>query len=290
MSQDVNHSQPAFAHVNGVGRGVDICYDTFGDSHSPAMLLNAGMGNQMVEWDVAYCAAFAAQGYWVIRYDHRDVGKSSKVTRPGALDQKPYSLLDMANDALGLLDSLGVQRAHVVGNSMGGCLVQLMAIHHPERLISMTSIQSFAKGVDLPGPRIQGFPVKLPESTEHDAFLREYIDWEQFLGGERYKRDAAYLSAMGEVILARGLTIEGRIGHAAAMAVTPDWYADLAAVKVPSLVIHGDADPLVSVALGIATAKAIPGCKLLVIEGWGHGFPAPSLWPQLTDAIANHAR
>jgi pimeloyl-ACP methyl ester carboxylesterase len=286
MLSAIQRAQPAFAHVNGI----DICYDTFGDPHDPPLLLNAGMGNQMVEWDADLCATFAARGYWVIRYDHRDVGKSSKVTDPGSPERNPYTFLDMANDALGLLDALGIGRAHVVGISMGGCLVQLMAIHHPERLLSLTSMQSFAKGVAQMGPRLQNYPVKMPESTAHDAFLKEYIDWEQFLGGERYKRDAAYLTAMGEVILARGLTVEGRIGHALAMAVTPDWYADLAKVQTPSLVIHGDADPLVPVALGIATAKAIPGCELLLIEGWGHGFPAPSLWPRIVDAIDRLAR
>jgi pimeloyl-ACP methyl ester carboxylesterase len=285
MTPDIKHSQPACAHVNGI----ELCYDTFGDPHAPPILLIAGMGNQMVEWDAALCAAFAARGYWVIRYDQRDVGKSSKVTLPGALDQQPYTFLDMANDAIGLLDTLDIRRAHVIGISMGGCLVQLMAIHYPERLRSMTSIQSFAKGIDLTGPRLQGFPVQMPESTQHDAFIREYIDWEQYIGGERYKRDGAYLTVMGEVILARGLTVEGRIGHAAAMVVTPDWYADLARVKTPSLVIHGDADPLVPVALGIATAKAIPGSKLMLIEGWGHGFPAPALWPRIIDAFDQHA-
>jgi pimeloyl-ACP methyl ester carboxylesterase len=285
MTSHFDHSKPAFAQVFGV----ELCYDTFGDPHAPPMLLNAGMGNQMVEWDEDLCAAFAARGYWVIRYDHRDVGESSKVTQPGALDQKPYSFLDMANDAIGLLDTLGITRAHVIGISMGGCLVQLMAIHHPERLHSMTSIQSFAKGIDLTGPRLQGFPVPMPVSTSHDAFIREYIDWEQYIGGEHYRRDAAYLTAMGEVILARGLTVEGRIGHAAAMAVTPDWYGELARVKTPALVIHGDADPLVPVELGIATAKAIPSCRLMLIEGWGHGFPAPSLWPRIVDAIDQHA-
>ena len=286
MTPDVNHSQPAFAHVNGI----DICYDTFGDSHAAPLLLNTGMGNQMVEWDATLCATLAACGYWVIRYDHRDVGKSSKVTNPSALDQKPYTFLDMANDALGLLDTLGIAQAHVMGISMGGCLVQLMAIHHPERLCSITSIQSFAKGIEFPRLGLQRFPVKMPESTEHDAFIKEYIDWEQFLGGERYKRDAAYLTAMGEVILARGLTVEGRIGHAAAMAVTPDWYADLPKITTPTLVIHGDADPLVPVELGVATAKAIPGSKLMLIEGWGHGFPGPSLWPRIVGAIDQHAR
>jgi pimeloyl-ACP methyl ester carboxylesterase len=286
MTAEVKHSQPGFAHANGI----DICYDTFGDVHDAPLLLNAGMGNQMVEWDADLCAAFAARGYWVIRYDHRDVGKSSKVTNPHALSPQPYTFLDMANDGLGLLDALGVARAHVLGISMGGCLVQLMAIHHPERLRSITSIQSFAKGSASLNVRLQDFPVKMPESTEHAAFIKEYIDWEQFLGGQRYMRDAAYLTAMGEVILARGLTVEGRIGHAVAMSVTPEWYADLAKVTTPALVIHGDADPLVPVALGIATAQSIPESKLMLIEGWGHGFPAPSLWPRIVDAFDQHAR
>ncbi len=279
------------AHANGI----EICYDTFGDSSSPALLLEAGMGNQMIEWDAALCSALAARGFWVIRYDHRDVGKSSKVTQltqPAAgpaASRTPYSFLDMVHDATGLLDWLGVDQAHVVGISMGGCLVQLMAIHHRDRLRTITLMQTFAKGADLPGPGLGGFPVKMPESTEKEAFLQEFVAWEQFISGARYRRDTAFLRAQGEALHARGLTIEGRVGHAAAMAVTPDWYAQLPGITTPTLVIHGDADPLVPVELGLATAKAIPCCELLVIEGWGHGFPAQSLWPQLIEAIATHA-
>jgi pimeloyl-ACP methyl ester carboxylesterase len=286
MSTGIPHTEPAIAQANGIA----ICYDTFGDPRAPAMLLISGHGCSMMDWDDDLCAQLAARGYCVIRYDNRDTGRSASFAAAAAADPAaaPYTLRDMADDGAGLLDALGIRSAHVVGISMGGFIAQVLAVRHPERVRTLVSIMSSTRKPGLPGPRPEVLQLRRVPTSDRQKYIDDFIRWEQAVNGPRFMRGSAYLRAMAEKKWAWGEVPEGGIRQSQAIATTPPWRDDLRGVSCPALVIHGGADPLVPVEGGIDTAGAIPGAKLLVIPEWGHGYPAPSLWPQLIDAIAGH--
>lgn len=299
MTQKVPHSEPASVHANDI----DIVYDTFGDPSAPPMLLVMGLGGQMIAWDEEFCAALAAHGYWVIRFDNRDVGLSTKFDEAGVPDvlalmqaqaqgeanQAPYLLCDMADDAVGLLDTLEIESAHVVGVSMGGMIVQTMAIHHPDRVRTMTSIMSSTSAPDLPPPNPEAMAILVaPAPTERAAYIERSVQNWRVLNGPVFPLDEALTRERAGRAFDRGLSPEGTMRQLAAVLASGSRKEALKPVTVPTLVIHGDADPLVPVEGGIDTANSVPGAELMIIEGMGHSLP-PAVAPQVIEAIVRHA-
>jgi pimeloyl-ACP methyl ester carboxylesterase len=286
-----------------LANGIDIAWDSFGDPDAPPLLLIMGLGAQMVAWDDAFCARLAeAGGHRVIRFDNRDIGHSTHLTHLGIPDIQalmlqamagkplavPYTLRDMAADCIGLLDALGIDRAHVVGASMGGAIGQELAIHHPERMRSFTSIMSTTGNPALPPPTPEAMAVLFsPTPLSFDAYLPHYRKVWHVLRGPDFPLDEARDAERAQLIFLRGLNPGGVARQLAAIFASGNRKPALRDVQVPTLVIHGDADPLVPVACGVDVADAIAGAKLLRIPRMGHALPV-SMWPQIIDAIAAH--
>lgn len=277
---------------------VEIAYDTFGDSSAPPILLIMGLGAQMIRWDEVFCRALAGQGRWVIRFDNRDVGLSTKFESAGvpnimALIQGgsvdvPYKLKDMADDAVGLLDALEIKAADVVGVSMGGMIAQTMAIYYPERVRTLTSIMSSTGNPNLPQPTPEAMSVLLaPPATSRDEYIKNSLESAKVLHGSHYPLDDEYVRNYSEVSYDRCFHPPGFSRQLAAVLASGNRNEALANVKIPTLVIHGNADPLVPVDAGKDTAKSIPDAKLLIIEGMGHSFPVEKV-PQILQAILQH--
>ena len=300
MTPSVRRSEPVLAKANGI----ELCYDTFGDPAAPPLLLIMGLAGQMIAWDEDFCSQLASKGYWVIRFDNRDIGLSTRFPQHGtpdlmallgqALMRKPviapYALRDMAADAIGLLDALEIDKAHVLGVSMGGGIVQEMAINHPGRLRTMTSIMSSTGDPGLPQatPEAMGVLLAPPPKTKEEYFEAYKRTW-TVLRGPGFPLDEAKDMERAAHNWERGLNPPGVARQLAAILASGNRTDALKGVGIPTLVIHGDADPLVRLEGGRATAKAIPGAKLLVVERMGHALPI-SMWPQLIEAITGHAR
>ena len=263
-----------------------------------------GLAAQMIAWDEEFCSQLASRGYWVIRFDNRDIGLSTKFAEHGVPNvlamltgqmqgdaiKVPYTLRDMADDTAGLLDALAIKSAHVVGVSMGGAIAQEMAIRHPGRVRTLTSIMSSTGEPGLPMPTPEALEILLaPTPTDREAYLARYAQTWRVLRGPGFPLDEARDPERAARIFARGLNPAGVARQLAAIVASGSRKDALQSVKVPALVIHGDADPLVRVEGGVATANAIPGAKLLVIKGMGHALPI-SMWPQIIDALDGHAR
>ena len=299
MQQRDQRTPPAFAKANGI----ELCYDTFGDPASPPLLLIMGLAAQMIAWDDDFCAQLAARGYHVIRFDNRDIGLSTRFTEAGVPDvsaafmtamqgkpvKAPYVLRDMAADAVGLLDSLGIARAHVVGASMGGAIAQTMAIHHAPRLRTLTSIMSTTGAPGLPPPKPEALAMLFkPTPTEQAAYFESYQQtWKVLRAGSFPLDEARDLTRAGQNF-ARGLNPAGVARQLMAILASGSRKEALAGVTVPTLVIHGDADPLVPVECGVDTSRSVPGAKLVIVKDMGHALPI-SMWPQIIDTIAAHA-
>ena len=290
---------PAHAKANGI----ELCYDTFGDRQAPPLLLIMGLAAQMIAWDDEFCAELAARGYRVIRFDNRDIGLSTRLDAAGVPDltaafmaltqgktiAAPYLLRDMADDAVGLMDALGIGAAHVVGASMGGAIGQTLAIHHPTRLLTLTSIMATSGAPGLPPPTPEALAVLFkPTPTDQAAYFESYVQSWNVLRAGHFPLDEARDLARAGQHFARGLNPAGVARQLLAIFASGSRKQALAAVKAPTLVIHGDADPLVPLACGVDVAASVPGAKLLVIEGMGHALPI-SMWPRIIGAIAAHA-
>jgi pimeloyl-ACP methyl ester carboxylesterase len=282
--------------------GIEIVYDTFGEPSAPPMLLVMGLGGQMIAWDDEFCAALAAQGYWVIRFDNRDVGLSTRFDQAGVPDvlammqaqaqgeaiQAPYTLRDMADDAIGLLNTLEIESAHVVGISMGGMIAQTMAIHHPDRVRTLTSIMSSTGDPDLPPPRPEAVATLVtPAPTDREGYVENAVKTWRVLDGPGFPFDEERTRERAERAFDRGPSPEGMMRQLAAVMASGSRKEALQSVAIPTLVIHGDADPLVQVECGIDTANAIPEAESVIVEGMGHSLP-PVVWPQIVGAIARH--
>jgi pimeloyl-ACP methyl ester carboxylesterase len=299
MIPSVPHSDPARVKANGI----ELVYDTFGESSGAPLLLINGLGGQMISWDEEFCAPLADRGYWVIRFDNRDVGLSTKFDEAGVPDvftlmqaqahgeaaQAPYKLRDMADDAVGLLDALGVESAHVVGISMGGMIAQEVAIHHPSRVRTLTSIMSSTGNPALPPPKPEAMSVLLtPSPTDLDGYLENSLQTWRVLSGPGFPMDPDRVKERARLAFARGLSVAGTARQLAAVVTSGSRKEALQSVTVPTLVIHGEADPLVPVECGIDTADSVPGAELLIIEGMGHDL-ALAVAPRVIEAIARHA-
>ena len=298
MSSTV-HQPPQLARANGI----DICYEIFGDDSAPPMLLIMGLGAQMVLWDDGFCEQLAARGFRVIRFDNRDIGKSSKMSGGKRLTPMellklrflripvaaPYKLHDMAEDTTGLMDVLGIRSAHLVGASMGGMIAQEIAISFPQRLRSLTSIMSTTGNPKVPPPTREATAMLMlpPPATKAEYIGRFEQTWKMLRVG-RFPEDEARDRVLAERCFERGLNPAGVGRQLRAILGSGSRKARLQSVKAPTLVIHGTVDPLVHPAGGMDTAASIPGAKLLMIEGMGHAIPIP-MWPQIIDAIASHA-
>lgn len=282
--------------------GIELEYDERGDPASPAILLIMGLGGQMIWWDDELCSQLADRGYRVIRFDNRDVGRSTKLDdalpHPGPLVREammgkrvapPYTLRDMAADSVGLLDSLGIDKAHVVGASMGGMIAQRIAIHYPERAATLTSIMSSTGNPALPqaAPEVTAL-LTTPPPTDPDAALEHGVGIWRTLHGPGHPFDEERVRRRIVESTRRSTHLTGQPRQLLAIIADGDRRPLLRQVTVPTLVIHGDADPLVPYAAGVDTAENVPGAKMVTIEGMGHEMP-PGAWPQLVDAIAGFA-
>jgi pimeloyl-ACP methyl ester carboxylesterase len=296
----VTQSKPAIAKANGI----ELCYDTFGDRAAPPIVLIMGLAAQMIEWDEEFCGELASRGYRVVRFDNRDIGLSTKFAQHGVPDimamfgmllqgktvSAPYTLRDMAADTVGLMDALGIKSAHLVGASMGGAIAQEIAIHHPGRVRTMASIMSSTGEPGLAQPTPQAMQILMaPTPADRDAYFERYRQTSRVLRGPGFPLDEARDAGRAAEIFARGLNPPGVARQLAAIMASGSRKEALAVVKAPALIIHGDADPLMRLDGGEATARAIPGAKLMVIKGMGHALPIP-MWPQIIAAIEGHAR
>ena len=293
------HQPPQIARANGI----DLCYEIFGDANAEPMILIMGLGAQMIHWDDEFCQQLAARGFRVIRFDNRDIGKSSHLSggkRLTAMEllklrflkipvQAPYRLRDMAEDTTGLMDVLGIRSAHVVGLSMGGMIAQEIAILFPQRVRSLTSIMSTTGNPRVPPATREAMAILMapPPTTREEFFVRFAQTWKVLRVG-RFPEDEALDQARAERTFARGINPAGVARQLRAILASGSRKERLHAVKAPTLVIHGTVDPLVHPMGGKDTAASIPGAKLLMIEGMGHALPIP-MWPQIIDAIDRHA-
>jgi pimeloyl-ACP methyl ester carboxylesterase len=284
-----------FARVDGL----ELCYETFGDRQAPPMLLVMGLGAQMVLWDDAFCEALAGRGFFVIRFDNRDVGRSTILrhaptpTRTQLLlrDRRAatYSLEEMSADAAGLIEQLDAGAVHVVGASMGGMIAQLLAIHYPRRVQSLASIMSTTgnRRVGQAHPRLYPRLLRRPR-RDREGYVREFVESYQAIGSTRHPPDPERLRARANRCFDRGVHPAGAARQLAAVLTAQDRTPRLRELRVPTTVIHGGADPLVNPSGGRATAEAIPGARLMILPGMGHDLP-PDLWPQIIDAISQNA-
>jgi pimeloyl-ACP methyl ester carboxylesterase len=274
---------------------IELCYETVGEEADPPLLLVMGLASQMLLWDDGFCRQLADRGFWVIRFDNRDIGRSTILcdaptpTRRQLLRRDPraasYSLDDMADDAAGLLDRLGVGAAHVVGASMGGMIAQLLAIRHPERVQSLVSIMSTTGNRRVGRTHLRLYPRLLRRRRlDRAGYVRDFLANYQAIGSRRYPPDPERFYALAERCFERGVHPEGVARQLAAIVAAPDRTPLLAQLRLPATVIHGDADRLVMPSGGRATAEAMPDARLVIIPGMGHDMP-PALWPQIIDEI-----
>ncbi|MGY2002387.1 alpha/beta fold hydrolase [Blastococcus sp. SYSU DS1024] len=274
---------------------LELAYETFGETADPPVLLVMGLATQMIGWPDDFCRGLAERGLFVVRFDNRDIGLSTHLHDAGAPDvlailggdrsSVAYALTDLAEDTAGLLDALGLESAHVVGASMGGMIAQLVAITHPERVRSLTSIMSTTgdPAVGAPNEAAMGVLLAAPAGDREGAIQR-VVDTYRVIGSPGFEFDEAAVRDRAGLSFDRAYDPAGVARQLAAILTTHDRTADLAGVAVPTLVIHGEQDSLVGVSGGRATAAAIPGAELLVVDGMGHDLPR-EVWPQLTDRI-----
>lgn len=286
--------------------GIQIAYDTFGDRLSPALLMIMGFSGQMILWEEAFCRQLAGRGFYVIRFDNRDVGLSSRIENQnspegmfsfekflrGQTIKTPYTLDDMACDAIGLMDGLGIDKAHICGTSMGGMIAQIMAIQFPDRVLSLISMSSTTGNPGLvPLDAMTGeLPKELPAPVPHDRLANIEFTTKGLreLSGPGFPFDEDYAREVATLSYDRSFYPEGAERQLLAIMGSGNRRPFLEKLSVPTLVIHGDADPLVPVEGGRDMAEAIQGAEMLVIEGMGHDMPR-QVWPKIVDAIAAHA-
>jgi pimeloyl-ACP methyl ester carboxylesterase len=284
----------SFARVGDL----DICYETFGDPGDPAMLLIMGLGTQMVAYHDEFCAQLADRGFYVIRHDNRDIGRSTHLDAapvPSFVQlakrdrRSPYTLADMAGDSVGVLDALGIEQAHIVGTSMGGMIAQTIAIRYPERTLSLVSIMSNTGDFFHGQPALTMYAVLLkPSPRERDGFIEHAVEMFSKIGGTGFPPEVEDLREIASLSYDRGHDARGSQRQLWAIVADRDRAPELRKLTVPATVIHGAQDKLVRPSGGRATARAIPGARLVEIPGMGHGLPRGA-WPAIIGAIADTA-
>ena len=282
-----------------VGRGITLCYETLGEQSDPPMLLIMGLGTQMIGWPDEFCRGLAARGFYVVRFDNRDSGRSTHVPgRPPSVMQlirrrvSPvlYTLSDMAQDAHGLLRALEIGPAHVVGASMGGMIAQTLAAEHPDSVRSLVSIMSNtgSRWSGNPSLAIYRFWLTRPPQ-DRDSYIERAGRVFETIGSKGLPQDTELEREIAARSYDRGWDPAASGRQVGAIFASGNRTRQLRAIAAPTLVIHGSKDPMVSHSGGLATARAIPGARMLTIKGMGHDLPSVA-WPQLHDAIAEHAR
>jgi pimeloyl-ACP methyl ester carboxylesterase len=279
--------------------GVRLAYQTFGMPEDPALLLVSGLGGQLIGWPPDLVEQVVQRGFFVIAFDNRDIGLSTHLhdapdpdvhaaIHDGDTSSASYRLEDMADDAAGLLDHLGIPAAHVVGVSMGGMIAQTLAIAHPERVLTLTSIMS------TPSPRL-GAPTReasevlqAPPARSREEAIERSLAGARLIGSRGFEPDLHWRRQVAGDAFDRSNDPAGVGRQLMAIHASADRTEALRSVRVPTLVIHGADDPLVQVEGGYATAEAIPSAELLVIAGMGHDLPRGA-WPQVLDAVTEHA-
>lgn len=279
--------------------GIELVYESFGDPADPTMLLVMGLGVQMLGWDEELCELLAGRGFRAVRFDNRDVGRSTRIEggpRPdlmaaamGDASSASYTLDEMADDCAGLLDHLGVQAAHVVGVSQGGMIAQTLAIRHPERVLSLASIMSSTGDRAVGQPHPEALPTLLTSGpADREGFAESAVQVFRVIGSPGFDADEEKLRKLARASFDRGYYPEGTARQLLAILASGDRTETLRRLDVPTVVIHGTDDALIDVSGGKATAAAIPGARLELIEGMGHDLPR-ELWPRFVDLIAENA-
>ena len=276
---------------------VELVYETIGDPGNPALLLVMGLGMQLIHWDLELCEGLAERGFQVIRFDNRDAGLSTQIDAPvpnvmramaGLPIQAPYLLSDMADDSFGLLDHLGIERAHVVGVSMGGMIAQTMAIQRPERVLSLGSMMSTTGDRRVGRPKLRVWSVMMRRAPEgREAYIEYFVRVFRMIGSPAYPVDEQRMRELAAATYDRSHYAAGTARQLAAILASGSRTAALRQLDVPAVVIHGKSDPLIPFRAGVATAKAIPGAELLAFPGMGHNLPQ-ELWPRYIDAFTKN--
>lgn len=285
--------------------GISLHYEDHGSAADPAILLIMGFGAQLTLWPIELVEALVGHGFRVIRYDNRDIGLSHKlhgVKAPGILKltllpklgitpRVPYRLADMADDGAGLLDALGIERAHIVGASMGGMIAQHLAARHPQRTLTLTSVFSTTGNPKLPPAKKEALQVlvKRPASMDEAVLVEHGMRLARTIGSPGFPTAEDRLRTNVTASVRRSVYAEGPMRHLAAILADGDRRAMLAGITAPTLVLHGEEDPLIPVAGGHDTAASIPGARIRTIPGWGHDLPL-ELVDTLAGEIAGHAR
>ena len=284
-----------FAQVGAI----ELCFETFGSAEDPAMLLVMGLGTQMIAWPEGFCRQLAGRGFFVIRYDNRDVGRSTQMRqhRPPTLLQlllrdkraAKYSLADMAADGIGLLDRLGIERAHVAGASMGGMIAQTMAARRPDRVLSLASMMSNTghRWKGTPGLSIYPIFIRRP-ARDRERAIESTVSVFRQIGSPGFPFDEETTRKAVELGYERGYNPAGSGRQLAAILAAGDRTAELRGITVPTVVIHGTKDQMVRPSGGRATAAAIADARLVTIDGMGHDLPTAA-WDRIVDAIVANA-
>ncbi|MEA2275015.1 MAG: hypothetical protein QOI98_3723 [Solirubrobacteraceae bacterium] len=283
-----------------VSDDIELCYETFGDPSDPTMLLIMGLATQMIAWNDDFCRQLAERGFHVVRFDNRDIGRSTHVkAKPPTLWQllrrskraASYTLEDMADDAAGLLRELDLAPAHVVGASMGGMIAQALAARHPELVLSLTSIMSTTGNRRVGQPALRLFPMLAARPAKgREAAIERAEKVFTAVGSTGLERDMEHLRDIAGRSFDRGRgDAAGQARQLAAITASGDRTRSLRRIKAPTVVIHGTADPLIRPSGGRATVRAIPHAELVEIEGMGHDLPRGA-WPRIVDAIVANAR
>ncbi len=285
----------SFCDVSGAVR---LCYETFGSPDDPPMLLIMGLGMQMIGWPDEFCEQLAQRGFYVVRFDNRDIGRSTRIHgRPPTpsqllrrrIDPVLYRLSDMAADADGLLRELDLAPAHVVGASMGGMIAQTLAARHPQSVRSLVSIMSMTGSRWTGQPAFRIYPYLLRAApTEREAYIAHTARMFAIIGGTGMPQDPERTRDMLARSYDRGHDPDASGRQLGAIIASGDRTPEVRTITVPTLVIHGSKDAMVSRSGGKATARAIPGARLMIVEGMGHSLPEAA-WPELVSAITDHA-
>ena len=286
--------------------GIKIEYETFGDPSLPALLLIIGLGSQLIHWQEAFCQQIADSGYHVIRYDNRDVGLSTKFNEvdmqqimekvmaifSGKKVSTPYSIEDMANDAVGLLNALNIDKAHICGMSMGGMIAQTFAINNPARALSLTSIYSHSGNTQaFPATQEVLEAMMKPVPEEREQYIDYHLNLFKLIYGTGLPFDAEFHRALFARSYDRSFCPKGTGRQSLAIMVQKDRTSELGKLKMPSLIIHGDEDPLVPLAGGKATADAIPRAEFIIVKGMGHVLPnLNAYWNDIKNAMLDHMK
>lgn len=305
MKGSVSYLSPTPVTLHSDGGDIETVYDIFGNAADPPLILIAGLGAQMIWWDAEFCALLARKGYQVIRFDNRDAGLATSFSAAGVPDvfklvearlageipdvSLPYTIDDMVADAVALFDFLEIEQAHVVGASLGGVIAQRLAICYPDRVQSLTTIMTTTGAPKLPTSSPEALAVFLhAPSKSREAYIdNAVIGWRIFYGSG-YEFDEEEARERAGRLYDRAYSPDGAARQLAAGLALEPLKPQLAELTVPTLVIHGDEDPVFPIECGRDIAVSVPGAKMLVMEGVGHALPK-AIWPEIVEAIANHA-